>query len=79
MFFVQERARPQFEQRIKGYIRRCKTEAQKEKFYIYNPVLEKREYVQPAHRYYPKIMATFSILGTMVSSIQAVYKGSIQG
>jgi len=69
---AEERARPEFEQKIKRYIRRCKTEAAKEKFYVYNPVLEKREYIQPAHWFYPKAIATFSVLISMILIVFAV-------
>lgn len=63
---TQQRARPEFEQRIKRYIRRCNTEKAKEKFFIWNPVLEKREYIQPQWWLVPKLLVTFSILISMV-------------
>lgn len=69
MCALQERARPEFEQRIKRYIRNCKDDNAREKFFVYNPVLEKKEYVQPAHWFFPKVIATFSILIAMVRSI----------
>ena len=65
----QERARPEFEQKIKRYIRHCKDDKAREKFFVYNPVLEKREYVQPTHWFFPKVIATFSILISMVRTI----------
>ena len=66
IFMLQERARPEFEQKIKRYIRNCKEENAREKFFVYNPVLEKKEYIQPAHWFWPKVIATFSILVSMV-------------
>ena len=63
---LQERARPEFEQRIKRYIRKCKDDNARLKFFVYNPVLEKKEYIQPAHWFWPKVIATFSILISMV-------------
>jgi hypothetical protein len=64
---AEERARPEFEQRIKKYIRNCKDENARQKFFVYNPVLERSEYIQPAHWFWPKVLATFSILISMVS------------
>ncbi|CAI8002180.1 Anoctamin-7 [Geodia barretti] len=69
---AEERARPEFEQRIKRYIRDCKTENAREKFFVYNPVLERKEYVQPAHWFWPKVLATFSILISMVAVVIAI-------
>jgi hypothetical protein len=69
---AEERARPEFEQKIKRYIRDCKTENAREKFFVYNPVLERKEYVQPAHWFWPKVLATFSILITMVAVVIAI-------
>ncbi|XP_064396523.1 anoctamin-7-like isoform X2 [Halichondria panicea] len=67
-----ERARPEFEQRIKRHIRSCKTEKAKEKFYIWNPVLETKEYIQPQSWLVPKLLTTFSVLGFMAGIVIAV-------
>lgn len=69
---AEERARPEFEQRIKRYIRKCKDDNARQKFFVYNPVLEKKEYIQPAHWFWPKVIATFSILISMVGVVIAV-------
>ena len=67
---LQQRARPQFEQKIKRAIRRsADAEAAKKKFTIYNPVLEKYEYIQPPYWLWPKIGTTIAILASMVSRI----------
>ena len=70
LYNVQQRARPQFEQKIKRAIRaRGNTEEAKKKFTIRNPVLDKDEYIQPPYWLWPKVITTIIILSFMVSKV----------
>ena len=68
---AEERERPQFVQAIKRQIKNYSPEKAK-KFKIYNPVLERDEYVQPTYYLLPKISLAFSILCTLVVGVIGV-------
>ncbi|KAL5475674.1 hypothetical protein EMCRGX_G025519 [Ephydatia muelleri] len=61
---AEEQPRPAFEQRIKHYISLNPKNAKN--YVLYNPVLERDEYIQPPHLLLPKLMLSFSILCFMV-------------
>ena len=63
---VQERARPEFEHKIKNHLSRA-SEKQAKRFIIFNEVLNRQEYIQPASWFLPKLFSSFSILIVMVS------------
>ena len=68
---AEERERPQFIQEIKRKIRNYPEEKRKQ-YKIFNPVLERYEYVQPSLFLLPKISVAFSILMTMVAGVIGV-------
>ncbi len=68
---AEERERPQFIQTIKRKIRSY-PEEKKKKYKIYNPVLERDEYIQPNHLLLSKISTAFSILMTLVVAVIGV-------
>ena len=68
---AEERERPQFVQAIKSKIKNY-TEEQKKTYKIYNPVLERFEYVQPTYSLLPKLSFAFSVSMTMVAGVVGV-------
>ena len=81
LYNVQQRARPQFEQKIKRAIRaRGNTAEARKKFTIHNPVLDKEEYIQPPYWLWPKVITTIVILSFMVSKIASacMYNVTVQ-
>ena len=57
--------RPEFVHAIKNKIKNFSEEEKKE-YRIYNPVLERYDYIQPPTILWPKVAAAFSVLFTMV-------------
>ena len=61
---AEQRERPEFIHRIKRKIKDY-PEEKKKRYTIHNDVLERHEYIQPAHDILPKVVLGFSILSTM--------------
>ena len=68
---AEQRERPEFVQAIKKKIKEY-PEEKKKQYKIYNPVLERFEYIQPPHLLWPKVSLAFSILVTMVAAVIGV-------
>ena len=68
---AEQRERPEFVQAIKKKIKEY-PEEKKKQYKIYNPVLERYEYIQPPHLLWPKVSLAFSILVTMVAAVIGV-------
>ena len=77
-FFSQERERPQFVQAIEKKIQAIeknshhynveKQQSKQSSYKMWNNILERYEYIQPRYLLVPKIVTTFSILFTLVST-----------
>ena len=68
---AEQRERPEFVQRIKQKIKDYPEELKK-RYKLYNPVLERFEYIQPARDIWPKVALGFSVLSTMALGVFAV-------
>ena len=68
MNLLQERERPEFVMAIKKKIKDYPPE-KKQRFRIFNRVLDRYEYIQPPNILWPKIATGFSILFTLVCCI----------
>jgi hypothetical protein len=65
---AEQRERPEFVQSIKRKIKDL-PEDKKKRYRLYNPVLERYEYIQPAFLVWPKLCLGVSILATMVMMV----------
>lgn len=68
---AEQRERPEFVQAIKQKIKNF-PEEQKKRYKIYNPVLERYEYIQPTHILWPKVALAVSILSTMAAAVLGI-------
>ena len=69
-----QRERPKFIQAIKNQIKDY-PEEKKKLFKVFNPVLERYEFIQPKQYYIPKILLSTSVVLTMVAAAVGVVLG----